>query len=115
MNIPTLFRSSVCKCGCELKESDMKEIGVDILESIFFMRFKCPSCDLDGKIRFSKFKKTVTELCKEIVSEGKEEEFDLAEEMFELYKERIACLHIPDWNDESYSECLSSIENINKG
>lgn len=109
MNIPTLFQNSVCKCGYELEENNMKEIGVDISESIFFMRFKCPSCSLDGKIRFSKFKKTVSELCKEIADE---EQDDLAETMFELYKDRIGCLHIPDWTDESFEESLNSIDGI---
>ena len=113
MNIPAIFSNSVCKCSYPLEKSDMKEIGVDVIENIFFLRFKCPKCDLDGKVRFSKFERSVFDLCKQIVKEDQNENIDeLSERMFELYKENIGCLHIPDWTEESFGDFNNSIGNM---
>jgi len=90
MNIPTIFQKSVCKCGYMLKKKDMREIGVDISKELFFLRFTCPECEFDGKVQFSKYKKNVIDLCREVVGKVEEEDRNKAEMLFELYKENIA-------------------------
>jgi hypothetical protein len=115
MKVPSCFSSRICKCGQAVKEEDIKEIGICFEEKFFVMRFLCSDCGFDGRIKYKKMQKSIPDLCRAILDEEAEEEDSFAEKMFNLYKENVGCLHIPDWNDESYGNLMSHFEVPDKG
>jgi len=125
MRIPSVFQGKACRCGTKIADEYVKEIGIDLETKQFVLRFACPDCGLNGKLRFHMaVGQGVEDLCAEIVKgqgtieagedmENKKANSMSKEEVFATHfdQNRIGCLFIPDWTEESIREFESELLN----
>lgn len=120
MRVPTIFQGKMCKCGNLIEDQSVKEIGIDFNTEQFVLRFTCSKCGLNGKLRFKTENKKIEDLCSEIISVAEaskalnkesEKNSKTFEDIFssDFDQNKIACLFIPKWTDESMSNFLDSL------
>lgn len=112
MFLPTIFKNKKCQCGEIIEEDSIREIAVSIKDGKFLIRFNCPECGLAGKLTFSNGDGNVVEFSKAILKEADDKKSLEMIKQSEFYREKLGCLYIPQWTDESYKQLCSDIDNI---
>jgi len=112
MFLPTIFRNKKCNCGRVIEEDQVREIGVSTEDGKFLLRFKCPDCGLSGKITFPDQDRDIVQFCQEILRENEKKESGEKVKKSEFYREKLGCLYIPSWTNDSFNEFNRRLDEI---
>jgi len=122
MKIPAIFQGKVCNCGSPILDKSVKEIGIDYQTQQFLLRFCCPDCGLNGRLLFKTGEsRKLEDLCSEIINMKKiaesndnvekndKKSLPTKEEKFCMIfdQNKIGCLFIPEWTNESCHKLLN--------